>query len=813
MVSSGSSLESTHHHSRREHRRGSRSRDTRPPMDEPDYGDDEPLHPPPGTEIASGPPEPTPHSEATVGDPSQHNIPTSTTPTNPVPFPPTPPAHLSDSFFPPPRVPAPRPRFPLSQPRATGPPPLNPYGPRPPPRHTSRTTRSPIARHHDRRRSPRSRSAHSRRRRGHRHRSHAASRSRRDDRHRRRSHSRRRRSRTHQREHRHTSNRPRSHHSSRHRDRSRADQTAIPPATSDRDSSVATPLRLLPGPGDQPTPPKSATRPTTPPQAFQPPPVPPLTTLPTSEQEELRQLRLQFQQQQQQAAHHLQQQAFLQSSFNPFFSPYQFFLPPPSLSTPPSHPPTDPSPAKASATAPEPAPAITQPADFSISLFSTSASTQPPISNQPASTPRRPTRPVTPPRLSLQWSQHQPDFHALEASAKLGYFMANIVEVAIDIGPQQQIWTTPFWLQVRPSGPGDLWYEIWDNKFHDWLSLLSMVKQFRRFLIDDPHRPCSWEECEAPETLPRPLLDTTLHELVRLLPLPLRRISATSRGDNLGDFLATLSHVPQILEKSPVFLWGKLPCHDALFLLLKLDYPKTDHFQQISSQTTTYTFVHNCPGVSLRGILTDGVIRPSSWKGEGDDNSEYIPSLGFYCRCCYPGHSHTSDNRINPDITHRLTPELQCALHVACIHGGRTSGRRYFVAGECFSRQFQHYVVRSGGLVSDALASHFYDVVRNRVDSRYKCRSSTSQVQYAGLFIRTMNYLLTDFDALTYLFDHLFRMYHILLAALRQLVAIFCPRSSLPRKRSRMLPFPLSCIFLLFPFSCTFVPRRTHPHS
>ena len=123
----------------------------------------------------------------------------------------------------------------------------------------------------------------------------------------------------------------------------------------------------------------------------------------------------------------------------------------------------------------------------------------------------------------------------LHRLAKLGYFMDNIMEVAIEIGPQQQIWTTPFWLHIRPSGPIDLWYEIFDHKFQDWSSLLSMVKKFRRFLIDDTHRPCSWEECEAPETLPRTLVDTTLHELVRLLPVPLRRIPATSWGDHLGD--------------------------------------------------------------------------------------------------------------------------------------------------------------------------------------------------------------------------------------------------------------------------------------
>ena len=106
------------------------------------------------------------------------------------------------------------------------------------------------------------------------------------------------------------------------------------------------------------------------------------------------------------------------------------------------------------------------------------------------------------------------------------------MEIAIEIGPQQQIWIIPFWLHIRPSGPIDLWYEIFDHKFHDWTSLLSMVKKYREFLIDDTHRPCSWEECEAPESLPRTLVDTTLPELVRVLPLPLRRIPAASWGDH-----------------------------------------------------------------------------------------------------------------------------------------------------------------------------------------------------------------------------------------------------------------------------------------
>ena len=75
MVSSGSSLDSTRPHSRRDLRRSSRSRDTRPQMEEPDYGDDEgtplpSINPPPGTEIARGVPDPPPHSDPGAGDSS-----------------------------------------------------------------------------------------------------------------------------------------------------------------------------------------------------------------------------------------------------------------------------------------------------------------------------------------------------------------------------------------------------------------------------------------------------------------------------------------------------------------------------------------------------------------------------------------------------------------------------------------------------------------------------------------------------------------------------------------------------------------------
>ena len=102
----------------------------------------------------------------------------------------------------------------------------------------------------------------------------------------------------------------------------------------------------------------------------------------------------------------------------------------------------------------------------------------------------------------------------------------------------------------------------------------------------------------APEVLPRTLVDTTIQQLVRLLPAPLRRASANSWGDHLGNFITSLAHIPQILEKSPVFLWGKLPRHDSFVLLLKLDYPKTEYFYsgpRIRPSTLLFTTVLELP--------------------------------------------------------------------------------------------------------------------------------------------------------------------------------------------------------------------------
>ena len=63
---------------------------------------------------------------------------------------------------------------------------------------------------------------------------------------------------------------------------------------------------------------------------------------------------------------------------------------------------------------------------------------------------------------------------------------------------------------------------------------------------------------------------------------------------------------------------------------------------------------------------------------------------------------------------------------------------------------------------------------------------------------------LMAFDALTFLCDRFFHMYYILLAALRQLVSIFCPRSSLPTEKGpERHVFPLSFVLVLGHIDCS----------
>ena len=179
--------------------------------------------------------------------------------------------------------------------------------------------------------------------------------------------------------------------------------------------------------------------------------------------------------------------------------------------------------------------------------------------------------------------------------------MGNLAEIRLSPGPQQHIWTTPFWLHIRPTGTLDH-----DLGFHEWDRLLSSVDHYRDDLIDDPSRPCSWEECEAPEVLPRTLVETTIHEIIRRI--------ASSPHLFVGNYINHIAHVPGIIERNPVFLWGKLPCRRSIFLLLQVGLPQIPILPVDPTPDRLHLCSHNCPPVSLQGILTDGIIRPSSWK-------------------------------------------------------------------------------------------------------------------------------------------------------------------------------------------------------
>lgn len=102
---------------------------------------------------------------------------------------------------------------------------------------------------------------------------------------------------------------------------------------------------------------------------------------------------------------------------------------------------------------------------------------------------------------------------------------------------------------------------------------------------------------------------TTITQIIRLLPPVLRQVPSDQWKDHFSSYIMAIAHVPRILERNPQFVFGKLPCRRSLFLLLKLDYPKS-HYFRTTRRNVVYTFVHNCPAVSLQGILTGGLIRP-----------------------------------------------------------------------------------------------------------------------------------------------------------------------------------------------------------
>ena len=187
-----------------------------------------------------------------------------------------------------------------------------------------------------------------------------------------------------------------------------------------------------------------------------------------------------------------------------------------------------------------------------------------------------------------------------------------------------------------------------------------------------------------------------------------------------------------------------------------------------------------------------------SWKGEG--NLEFFPSLGFYCRCCYPGHSHSSDTRINPDITHRLTRSNALFTWHAYLEAARPPADTSWLESASPASFNTTWYVRVDSLVmpSPATSTMLCGIGLTRGTS-----VALLPVKFNMLvcsFVQTSSPLMAS-DVLTFLYDFFIHMYYILLAALRQLVAIFCQRSSLPKRTRKELYFHLllSLVLVVFP--------------
>ena len=109
------------------------------------------------------------------------------------------------------------------------------------------------------------------------------------------------------------------------------------------------------------------------------------------------------------------------------------------------------------------------------------------------------------------------------------------------------------------------------------------------------------------------------------------------------------------MDREPVFLLLILPKHQGLTLLLKLTIP----IPEIPGDAAAYQLVAQHRQHSQLGFLLPLLLSGTWW----------------------PCHE---DGRVDDSI--RLASEYQCALHTACAYGGKSSGRPYFVAGECLSR-------------------------------------------------------------------------------------------------------------------------------
>ena len=117
-----------------------------------------------------------------------------------------------------------------------------------------------------------------------------------------------------------------------------------------------------------------------------------------------------------------------------------------------------------------------------------------------------------------------------------------------------------------------------------------------------------------------PVQKTILDSLFRLLPSVFKRLPYAQWPNHLRGFLQLLSQTDGIMERQPVFALLIIPKHRRSTLLLKLRFTPP----HVPNCATTYTFVRNCPGGSLTGILSEGFLRPMDWR-----NAQTILQLGF----------------------------------------------------------------------------------------------------------------------------------------------------------------------------------------
>ena len=75
----------------------------------------------------------------------------------------------------------------------------------------------------------------------------------------------------------------------------------------------------------------------------------------------------------------------------------------------------------------------------------------------------------------------------LQESGLISYLMGGLAETRLSPGPQQHLWTTPFWrhiILIIPTGTHNLGMDIPNHTFQPWGRLLHLVENHRQALVD-----------------------------------------------------------------------------------------------------------------------------------------------------------------------------------------------------------------------------------------------------------------------------------------------------------------------------------------